>query len=115
MLSTYRSARDSRRQMRCTQRRRRYPERKKEAVSLLDVRTARHDRTANRGSECVRPQLLRVSCVVAMAHNLLVQASTAREEDASCSRLDAGSVFREGFCMRDCQTSFEHDGIERLR
>ncbi len=42
------------------------------------------------------------------------QASTAREEDASCSRLDAGSVFCKGLRMRDCQTYFHHDGIGRL-
>jgi hypothetical protein len=50
-----------------------------------------------------------------LADSLLVQAPTARKEDEGRSRLDTGSVFREGFRMRDYQTSFEHDGIERLR
>ena len=87
---------------------------RKKTVSLLDVRKARRDRTALRGGECFWPQFFGISCVVALADNLLVQAPTARKEDAGRSRLDTGSVFREGFCMRDRQTSFEHDGVERL-
>src|SRR5258707_12805979 len=96
--------------MRCTQRRRGDRWRKEEAVWLLDVRPARGNRSANRGSECVRPQLLRVSCLVALADNLLVQASTARKEDAGRSRLDTGSGVCKGLRMRDCQKSFEADG-----
>src|SRR5260370_36242922 len=101
--------------MRCRQRRCGYRWRQEEAISLLDVRTARRDRTALRGSECFRPEFFGISCLVALADNLLVQAPTARKEDAGRSRLYTGFVFRAGFCIRDCQRSFEHDGIERLR
>src|ERR1700722_14795279 len=80
--STYRSARDSRRQMRRTQPRRGYPEKKEKTVSLLDVRPARRNRSALWGGECFRPQLLGISCMVALAHNLLVQAPTTRKEAA---------------------------------
>src|SRR5271155_6279026 len=99
--------------MRCTQRCRGYRGRKEETISILDLGPARCNRPAHRGGERIWPEFFWISCLVALADNLAVQAPTARKEEAGRSRLDTGFVFREGFRMRYCQTSSEPDSIER--
>src|SRR5271170_6721166 len=99
--------------MRCTQRRRGYRRRKEDTISILALRPARRNWPAHRGGEHIWPEFFWIFRLVALADNLSVQAPAARKEDAGRSRLDTGSVFRERFRMRYCQTSSEHDSIER--